>query len=126
MASGGVAAQPILGSSQHVRSLWALPDGATALPEGELPGSADIVVAGAGVVGATTALLLAEAGRDVVLLDLDDPLQNSTTIGSTAKVTAGQGMKPRPLGRPAGWAGVHRPPGAHPAGDGVRGGPGSR
>lgn len=89
--------QPILGSSQHVRSLWALPDGAAALPEGELPGSADIVVAGAGVVGATTALLLAEAGRDVVLLDLDDPLQNSTTIGSTAKVTAGQGMSPARL-----------------------------
>lgn len=43
--------------------------------------------------GATTALLLARAGKDVVLLDRGNPLATSTTVHSTAKATTAQGTR---------------------------------
>ena len=53
-----------------------------------------VVVVGAGIYGATCAALLAESGARVLLLDAGDPLQASTTVQSTVKVTVGQGVVP--------------------------------
>ncbi|MBK6764236.1 MAG: FAD-dependent oxidoreductase [Micrococcales bacterium] len=75
-------------------SPWSLPANVSAPQQPELPGRCDVVVAGAGVFGATTALLLARRGLSVVLVDAGDPLQKSTTVHSTAKVTVGQGTLP--------------------------------
>lgn len=56
----------------------------------ELPTAAEIVVAGAGLAGIVTALLLARAGHDVVVLDAASPGAR-TTGGSTAKLSLLQG-----------------------------------
>lgn len=51
----------------------------------------DLVVCGAGILGATTALLATRAGMKVAIVDAADPLEVSTTTSSTVKVTLGQG-----------------------------------
>lgn len=56
----------------------------------DVPTHAGTVVAGGGLTGLTTALLLAEAGEDVVLLEARH-LGAGTTGGSTAKVSLLQG-----------------------------------
>ncbi len=57
-----------------------------------LPGQAEVVVAGAGIAGVTTALLLRRSGREVVLIDAGH-VGDGVTGGTTAKVTAQHGMK---------------------------------
>ncbi len=51
---------------------------------GALPGSADVVVVGGGVIGASTAFHLAEAGADVLLVERD-----GLASGSTSKAAGG-------------------------------------
>ncbi|WP_348606831.1 FAD-dependent oxidoreductase [Halobaculum rarum] len=53
--------------------------------------AADVAVVGGGIVGLTTATLLAEAGRDVALLERDR-IVAGVTGKSTAKVTAQHGL----------------------------------
>lgn len=55
-----------------------------------IPQRADVVVAGGGLAGIATALLLAREGRDVVLLEADR-IGGRTTGNTTAKVSALQG-----------------------------------
>lgn len=54
--------------------------------------NADVVVLGAGIVGLTTAVELARAGRDVVVLEARE-VGAGTTGGSTAKATLVQGTR---------------------------------
>jgi glycine/D-amino acid oxidase-like deaminating enzyme/nitrite reductase/ring-hydroxylating ferredoxin subunit len=54
--------------------------------------SADVVVIGGGIVGITTALLLAEAGADVVLLEANQ-LARGVSGHTTAKVSSQHGLK---------------------------------
>lgn len=58
----------------------------------ELAGEADVVVVGGGITGLTSALLLARAGRSVVLLEAHR-LGFGTTGRSTAKLTLLQGAR---------------------------------
>jgi glycine/D-amino acid oxidase-like deaminating enzyme/nitrite reductase/ring-hydroxylating ferredoxin subunit len=60
------------------------------LPPGEA--RADVVVAGGGIVGVTTALRLAERGLDVVLLEKHQ-VASGTSGGSTGKVTSQHGAR---------------------------------
>ncbi|PSQ05004.1 (2Fe-2S)-binding protein [Halobacteriales archaeon QS_6_71_20] len=53
--------------------------------------TADVAVVGGGIVGLTTATLLAEAGRDVALIERDR-IAAGVTGRSTAKVTAQHGL----------------------------------
>ncbi len=66
----------------------------TAAAAGPLAGtvSSDVVVLGAGIVGLTTAVELARAGRDVVVLEARH-VGAGTTGGSTAKATLVQGSR---------------------------------
>ena len=67
---------------------------ASVAPAGPLVGTvtADVVVLGAGIVGLTTAVELARAGRDVVVLEARE-VGAGTTGGSTAKATLVQGTR---------------------------------
>lgn len=76
------------------RSPWLLAGTGQAGDAAPLPDHCDVVVAGAGVFGATCAVLLARHGLSVVLVDAGDPLQRSTTVQATAKATVGQGLFP--------------------------------
>lgn len=60
---------------------------------GPWPDATDVLVIGAGVCGATCALLLARAGLAVTLVDRRDPLTFSTSARATVKATAGQGLR---------------------------------
>jgi glycine/D-amino acid oxidase-like deaminating enzyme len=51
------------------------------LTSDDLPASADVVVIGAGVVGAACALALADAGRSVCVLDRDGPAAGTSSSG---------------------------------------------
>src|SRR5829696_5087153 len=62
-----------------------------ALPRLEGDVRADVAVVGGGIVGITTALLLAEAGVDVVLLEADR-LGRGVSGHTTAKVTSQHGL----------------------------------
>src|ERR1700742_106649 len=55
-----------------------------AMPRSPLPPGADVVIVGGGVVGASAAFHLAEAGADVVLLERDQ-----LASGSTSKAAGG-------------------------------------
>jgi cation diffusion facilitator CzcD-associated flavoprotein CzcO len=52
---------------------------------------ADVVVVGGGIVGLTTALLLAQQGRDVTLLE-GGQMAAGVSGYTTAKLTAGHGL----------------------------------
>src|SRR5690606_25466490 len=52
---------------------------------------ADVAVVGGGIVGVTTALMLARAGRDVRLIEADR-VGRAVTGGSTAKITSQHGL----------------------------------
>lgn len=54
-------------------------------------GSVDVAVVGAGIVGLTCALLLAESGRDVAVLE-GDTVASGVSGYTTAKLTAGHGL----------------------------------
>lgn len=70
---------------------------------GEL--TCDVVVVGAGITGVTTALLLARAGRSVVLLELDR-VGSGTTGATTAKVTSQHALNYASLRRTHGRRGA--------------------
>lgn len=86
-------------------SLWIDPD-ATRYPTLSGPGSADVVVVGAGIAGLTVAALLVRAGRRVVVLEARE-LATGTSGKTTAKVTALQGLRYRTISQ------VHGPDSAH-------------
>ncbi|MBS3940633.1 MAG: FAD-dependent oxidoreductase, partial [Actinobacteria bacterium] len=75
------------GQRDHDRSYWR----ATADAPGLVPliglADADVTVVGGGILGLTAALLAAEAGLRVVLLEAR-ALASGTTGGTTGKVTA--------------------------------------
>jgi glycine/D-amino acid oxidase-like deaminating enzyme/nitrite reductase/ring-hydroxylating ferredoxin subunit len=58
---------------------------------GEPPSSVDVVIAGAGITGLTTALLLARAGKRVLVLERRE-IGAGATGNTTAKVTALHGL----------------------------------
>jgi glycine/D-amino acid oxidase-like deaminating enzyme/nitrite reductase/ring-hydroxylating ferredoxin subunit len=62
------------------------------LPQLERPTQADVVVVGGGLVGLTTALLLQEAGRKVVLVEAGR-LARGVSGYTTAKVSSQHGLK---------------------------------
>lgn len=74
------------------RSLWIDTAPAPDRSATPLPASADVVVLGGGIAGLTTAYLLAEAGRSVVLLEADR-LAAGVSGNTTAKVTAQHAIK---------------------------------
>src|SRR3954471_6704658 len=55
------------------------------------PVEAEVAIVGGGIVGLTTALLLAEQGRSVVVLE-GDAIAAGVSGYTTAKVTAGHGL----------------------------------
>src|SRR5215204_3611251 len=74
------------------QSVWIATDPDQApLPQLQGEGRADVAVVGGGIVGVTTALLLGEAGADVVLLDAGR-LARGVTGHTTAKVTSQHGL----------------------------------
>jgi glycine/D-amino acid oxidase-like deaminating enzyme/nitrite reductase/ring-hydroxylating ferredoxin subunit len=83
------------------RSWWALDAKGAGYPQ--LDGSlhAETVVVGAGIVGLTTALRLAEAGREVIVVEAMQ-VGRQVSGGSTAKVTAQHGLIYDPLIRSPG------------------------
>ena len=72
-------------------SYWVESTTAPVFPKLEGGADADVCVVGAGLVGITTALLLQEAGRDVLLIEMDRVVAG-VTANTTAKVTSGHGL----------------------------------
>jgi glycine/D-amino acid oxidase-like deaminating enzyme/nitrite reductase/ring-hydroxylating ferredoxin subunit len=89
-----VAPPPSLGEavrSDRV-SFWVDSTRDEGLRDGMAPtAEAEVVVVGAGIVGLTAALRLAEAGRGVVVLD-GGPIAGGVSGYTTAKLTAGHGL----------------------------------
>lgn len=79
------------------RSLW-LAEAEVGYPplEGDADAEVDAVVVGAGITGATTAFLLAEAGASVTLLE-SSRVAHGATGYTTAKLTVGQNLVYRTL-----------------------------
>ncbi|HEX2026402.1 MAG TPA: FAD-dependent oxidoreductase [Nitriliruptorales bacterium] len=78
--------------SDHFRtSLWHGTAATTAYPPLDGDGDADVVVVGAGITGLTTALLLAESGLAVTVVEARD-IACGTTGGSTGKLTSQHGV----------------------------------
>ncbi|HYH35307.1 MAG TPA: FAD-binding oxidoreductase, partial [Nocardioides sp.] len=75
-----------------LRSVWEDDRVPETMPPVEVEGHHDVVVVGGGLTGITTALLLASAGRSVLVLEARH-LGAGTTGGSTAKVSALQGTR---------------------------------
>lgn len=73
------------------RSLWHGTEDALTPPPLEGDSHGQVVVVGAGVTGLTTAVLLAEAGMDVVVLEARR-VAAGTTGGTTGKLTSQHGM----------------------------------
>src|SRR4051794_36317301 len=71
-------------------SLWLDPPLHTGSDSTVPGGTPDVIVVGAGLTGLATALLLAEAGRTVVVLESDE-VGHGTTGHTTAKVSLLQG-----------------------------------
>ena len=73
-------------------SLWLRTAQPTTWPSLHGEHHADVAVIGGGIVGVTTAFLLAERGRSVALLDAGK-VASGVTGHTTAKVTVGHGLK---------------------------------
>src|SRR5436189_2433925 len=73
--------------SERNRSLWISTSGSTDYPALEGDVSADVVVVGAGIAGLTTARLLADTGRSVLVIE-SGKLCSGVTGYTTAKVTS--------------------------------------
>ncbi len=84
-------------------SLWLATTPSTARREPALPREADVVVLGAGIAGLTTAHLLAEAGRSVLVLEAGE-VAAGVSGHTTAKVTAQHGLIYRALAERFGQA----------------------
>ncbi|MGG3280739.1 FAD-dependent oxidoreductase [Paenibacillus solani] len=76
---------------QYPESLWLATTDLPSFPRLTEDIETDVAVVGAGITGITTAYLLAEAGKDVVLIEAGQIL-NGTTGHTTAKVTAQHGL----------------------------------
>lgn len=74
------------------RSVWVATTDTRTFPALETEIDVDVAIAGAGIVGVTTALLLKRAGLRVALLDMDR-VGHGVTGYTTAKVSATQGLK---------------------------------
>ncbi|MDP7667515.1 MAG: FAD-dependent oxidoreductase, partial [Rhodospirillales bacterium] len=48
----------------------------------DIPKAAEIVVVGAGILGLTTALRLAEAGRDILVIDRAEPFREGSGVNA--------------------------------------------
>lgn len=72
-------------------SMWLATTPETGFPSLDEDVTADVAVVGAGIAGLTTALLLAEAGKSVVVLESKRILRGVTGY-TTAKLTAGHGL----------------------------------
>jgi len=73
-------------------SYWADTVPAPSYPEFTVNEKCDVAIVGAGLTGITTALLLAEAGADVVVLE-SDRVGSGTSGYTTGKVTIQHGLK---------------------------------
>jgi glycine/D-amino acid oxidase-like deaminating enzyme/nitrite reductase/ring-hydroxylating ferredoxin subunit len=82
-----VSAQPIDAKGSY----WVESTTASPYPQLSDTTEADTCVVGAGLVGITTALLLQEAGRDVVIVEMGEVV-TGVTGHTTAKVTSGHGL----------------------------------
>jgi len=83
---------PVEFSQASATSVWR--DHARAVQSDPLPAeTVDDLVVGAGITGLVTALLLARAGRRVVVLDAATTLGAGTTGASSAKVSLLQGLR---------------------------------
>jgi glycine/D-amino acid oxidase-like deaminating enzyme/nitrite reductase/ring-hydroxylating ferredoxin subunit len=74
------------------RSVWVATTDARSFPAVTGEVDVDVAIAGAGIVGVTTALLLKRAGLRVALLDMDR-IGHGVTGYTTAKVSSTQGLK---------------------------------
>ncbi|MGV0797033.1 FAD-dependent oxidoreductase, partial [Mycolicibacterium elephantis] len=76
-------------------SLWLANRGNRAIPANpmvDVDRSADVAVVGAGITGLITAVLLARAGKDVLVLEAQFPGAGATG-NTTAKISLLQGTK---------------------------------
>jgi glycine/D-amino acid oxidase-like deaminating enzyme/nitrite reductase/ring-hydroxylating ferredoxin subunit len=89
MADATAGGQP----SETEGAYWhAADEDARRYPPVEGPRSVDVVVVGAGITGLSTAVLAAEAGLDVAVLEARE-LASGTTGGTTGKVTVQNGTR---------------------------------
>jgi glycine/D-amino acid oxidase-like deaminating enzyme/nitrite reductase/ring-hydroxylating ferredoxin subunit len=95
LAGGYISVVQAVGIGEASRrdrlSYWIASTDAPELPTLEGSIRVDVVVVGAGIVGLTVALLLCEAGRNVVVLEADQVAAGVSGF-TTAKLTAGHGL----------------------------------
>ncbi len=73
-------------TSHATKSLWAATHEPTSYPKLQGSTKADVVIIGGGITGLTAALVLAEAGKRVVLVEARG-LGSGATLGTTAHIT---------------------------------------
>ena len=81
--------EPLFG---HDHSYWRDTVPPADLPPALGPADVDVLVVGGGILGLTTAILAAEAGLDVVVLEARE-LASGTTGGTTGKLTSQNGTR---------------------------------
>lgn len=88
-------------TSGHDHTYWRDTTEPAGLPSAQGPMDADVVVVGGGIIGLTTAVLAAEAGLEVVVLEARQ-LGSGTTGGTTGKVTSQNSTRLMQLTKAAG------------------------